>query len=83
MPSAYDLMEARVRRLWLEVLVIGLTDAARGTDPGWLWSADFAAVCEPALVSPHLVRRAFPVRRDELANFSSRSACRTGRRRLV
>lgn len=44
--------------LWRAVLVVGLTDAARGADAGWLGSPDFVAVCHLAQVEPDAVLRA-------------------------
>ena len=43
--------------LWRAVLVAGLTDAAKGHDPGWIGSRDFVLVCHLAQVDPQAVLR--------------------------
>ena len=45
--------------LWRAVLYMGLIDAARGVDPGWLVSRDFNITCAMAGVDPEIVREAF------------------------
>ena len=55
------------RTLWLAVLLQGLQDAARGREPNWIWTRDFAAVCHLARVDPGQVRVRFQVRADHFA----------------
>jgi hypothetical protein len=43
--------------LWRAVLVAGLTDTARGIDPGWIRSRDFVLVCHLAQIDPAAVLR--------------------------
>ena len=45
--------------LWRAVLVAGLHDAARGKDPAWLGSDDFAQVCDLAQLDPEAVLRCY------------------------
>ena len=45
--------------LWRAVLHMGLMDAARGADPGWMQSPDFALVCHLAQVDPAAVLRCY------------------------
>ena len=45
--------------LWRAVVYLGLIDAARGVDPGWIGSRDFNITCAMAGVDPDEVRRAF------------------------
>ena len=45
--------------LWRAVLVLGLHDAAKGDDPGWIGSSDFVQVCHLAQVDPQAVLRAY------------------------
>ncbi|WP_147320219.1 hypothetical protein [Rhodobacteraceae bacterium W635] len=45
--------------LWRSVLVLGLHDAAKGEEPGWIGSADFEEVCGLAQVEPQAVLRAY------------------------
>ena len=42
-------------RLWHAVLAHALTDAAKGTDAGWLASRDFHEVCNLAGLDPEAV----------------------------
>ena len=51
--------------LWRAVLVLGLHDAAKGDDPGWIGSSDFVAVCHLAQVEPDAVLRSYAPERFE------------------
>ncbi len=55
------------RVLWLQVLLIGLQDCARGNEIGWIWSKDLVLVCHLAEVSPDQVRFAFQINKARLA----------------
>ena len=46
-------------RLWHAVLAHALTDAAKGTDAGWIGSRDFEIVCTFAGLDPQAVAERF------------------------
>lgn len=45
--------------LWRAVLLLGLHDAAKGREAGWIGSRDFVKVCHLAQVDPQAVLRAY------------------------
>lgn len=61
-----------MRRLWLEVLAIGLVDAARGHETDWIGSRDFRFICEQADLVPEAVAARFHERKAELRDWVSR-----------
>ena len=56
-----------MRRLWFEVLALGLLDAARGTEPEWVGSHDFLLICDLLDLAPEAVAQRFHTHRVELA----------------
>ncbi|WP_305972516.1 MULTISPECIES: hypothetical protein [unclassified Mameliella] len=56
-------MNGAERRLWLSVLVAALQDEAKHGG-GYVWSLDFAEVCDLAEVSEQRVRAVFLTEKD-------------------
>lgn len=54
------MVAGRARALWLAVLVVGCTDAAKAGDADdWIGSADFDLVCDLAQIDPDHVAHRF------------------------